>query len=333
MAGAPQSRDRVYIVAWRKGIKAPRVDPRPPAYCGFCEEPVAAVQTFKPGRSAGKFKAQYTYSCPTCKLPVEPAARPALEAIDWSLQGERIGSRKRPLADGTRRRIEAGRERYGTELVVPLDRASDPGSKRAKPVTEPLGTQTTRATWALATPPLIAELRGGGSTARPVTDPLSTVTASGNHHMLVTPPGFVMRNNGSRGDGGEMCTPFTEPLRTLTTKGHQSIVLAPHHGDPSALLVPYYRTGVAKPASEPLGTITTVDRHALVQGQVAYEDLLFRMLEPHEVGAASAFARGYTVVGNKREQVRQYGNAVTPPAAHLIARALIDVLIKESAAA
>lgn len=330
MDPAPQSRDRVYIVAWRKGVKAPNLDPRPPAFCTSCNDTVGSVQHWKNGKTIGKYKQQYIFKCPTCKTNVDPFTLGAVNAIDWSLPGERIGDRSKPLADGTIRRIEAGIARYSVEaapvtgaIVVPLDRASDPDSKRARTVLEPLGTQTTRQTWALATPPLIAELRGGGSTARPVSDALSTVTASGNHHMLVTPPGFLMRNNGSKGDGGEHCTPFTEPTRTMTTAGHQSVVLGP---EAQHLMVPYYRTGVARPVTEPMGTLTTVDRHAVLRAATPVEDCTFRMLEPHEVGAAMAFTEGYTVLGTKRERVRQYGNAVTPPAAQLLAAALIDVL-------
>ena len=123
-------------------------------------------------------------------------------------------------------------------------------------------------------------------------EPLATVTASGNHHGLVTPPGFVMRNNGSTGDGREHCTPFHEPVRTITTKGHQSLV-----------------TGLS------------------------VDDACFRMLQPHEVGAAMAFPGDYVVKGNKREKVRQYGNAVTPPVATPVARALIESIEGELTAA
>jgi DNA (cytosine-5)-methyltransferase 1 len=43
------------------------------------------------------------------------------------------------------------------------------------------------------------------------------------------------------------------------------------------------------------------------------EDCGFRMLEPHEIGRAMAFRDDYVVLGNKRQRVKQYGNAVTPP--------------------
>lgn len=50
------------------------------------------------------------------------------------------------------------------------------------------------------------------------------------------------------------------------------------------------------------------------------------MLEPSEIQAAMAFHAGYPVLGTRREQVRQLGNAVTPPAAEFLIRAIVDSL-------
>jgi len=100
---------------------------------------------------------------------------------------------------------------------------------------------------------------------------------------------MLIRHNTSRqGDGAEMCTPIGEPARTLTTAGHQSLV------------------GWRTPP--------------------AVADCTFRMLEPHEIQAAMAFHGGYTVLGNRRERVRQLGNAVTPPAAEYLIRAVAAAL-------
>jgi DNA (cytosine-5)-methyltransferase 1 len=170
--------------------------------------------------------------------------------------------------------------------------------------------------------PFIAELRGGGSLARPVTESLATVTASGNHHGLVT-PAMVMRNNGSKGDGGEHCTTPAEPFRTMTTAGHQSLLTWEH------MLVPYYGNGTPRSVNEPIGALTTRDRYALVKGDIDIDDVLFRMLEPHEIGRAMSFADAYTVLGNKREKVRQYGNAVTPNAAEILVCALVEAITGE----
>jgi len=73
-------------------------------------------------------------------------------------------------------------------------------------------------------------------------------------------------------------------------------------------------------------TLTTLGHQSIVRGSVAVEQCALRMLQPHEVGAGMAFGRGYIVLGNKREQVRQYGNAVTPPAAYILGQRVSAVL-------
>jgi DNA (cytosine-5)-methyltransferase 1 len=83
---------------------------------------------------------------------------------------------------------------------------------------------------------------------------------------------------------------------------------------------------------EPAGTVTTVDRNALVGPNVDVDDCTFRMLEPHEIQAAMAFAPDYEVLGNKRERVRQLGNAVTPPAARDLIAAVVEALTGEAVA-
>lgn len=200
---APQSRDRLYVVLWRKGDKAPDVEHviRPQAWCpkhGW----IQAMQAFKnPHRKVGRYRSQYTYRCPqvSCRNHVvEPPTIPAASIIDWTDLGERIGDRSRPLAAKTLARIQTGINRY-------WDNSTNSTGPRA---------------------PFIAELRGGGSTARPVTAPLATVTASGNHHALITrdrhgitvaPKGPLMRNNGGSHGSAHLTIPTKEPARTITT--------------------------------------------------------------------------------------------------------------------
>src|SRR6185436_8004692 len=114
----PQSRDRIYIVAWRKGNKRPDLDYRPLAYCTSHQcggRHISAVQTWKRATKAwplpkwGKYKRQYIYTCPHCNNQVEPAAWPAYTAIDWSYLGPSLGERlelgMKPLATATVSRI------------------------------------------------------------------------------------------------------------------------------------------------------------------------------------------------------------------------------------
>lgn len=373
--GAPQSRDRMYVVFWRKGNPRPEIErvTAPAAACPVHGD-VRARQVFKRADRApwGRYRQQYVYTCPArgCHQIVEPHYRPAADIIDWSLLGQRIGDRERPLAEKTLARIRAGIERYWAPFITehiheyrtrgldqPLSTVTAGGhhfglavpvegrdGKAAAPVSGPLRTMTTRSetgllvptggTWrndatttdqpvptrttrendGIAMVPFIAELRGGGSTHRPVTDPLCTVVANGNHHGLVTTyygnggtrpasdalatvtaverHALLMRNNGSKSDGAEMTTPVHEVIRTVTTTGHQSLLTAER---------------------------PTID----------LDDVLFRMLEPREIAAAMDFPGGYRILGNRREQVRQAGNAVTPPAA----RDLVGIIAESLGAA
>lgn len=298
---------------------------------------------------------------------VEPQVLPALVAIDPALPGVAIKDRAEndPLAPATIDRIKVGIRRYWLPLLTPAggtwrDQAiplnlpmparttteSDgvavppllvpvegrPG-KVAAPATAPQRTQTARNETALAQLPLpfVTPLHGGGDKdrARPVTDPLTTVCAGGNHHGLALPP-LIMRNNSG---GPEMTTPAAEPIRTITTAGHQSLITWARQ-----LLVPYYGAAeAAVPAAGPVGALTARDRYGLAQpGDIdlcnadvdqIIGDVLFRMLEPHEIALAMAFDPGYKVVARtKRDKVRLYGNAVTPPVAELIISALVETI-------
>ncbi|OMC00893.1 DNA methyltransferase [Mycobacterium sp. NS-7484] len=266
--GAPQSRDRLYVVFWRKGDRRPDIErvTRPRTVCPDCG-PVSAMQAFKPGGSkVARYRSQYVYRCPnvTCRNQIlEPAVRPAAEIIDWSDLGTRIGDRTKPLAAKTMARIQAGIEKYWIHhgLAVPVEGRE---GKHAHPVDRPLRTMSTRREtgWAF-----VAELRGGGSKHRPVTRPLCTVTAGGGHHGLVTPAGGTWR---------EHATSTAEPIPARTTRETDGIAIGP---------------------------------------AIDINDVRFRMLEPREIVAAMDFPREYIVLGNRREQVRMAGNAVTPPAA------------------
>ena len=183
-APAPQSRDRLYVVAWRKGNRRPDLDrwTRPAAWCPICDSKVAAVQSWKRlDRRHGRYRQQYLYRCPNvaCRnIEVYPGVLPAAAAIDWALAGERIGSRARPLAAKTLARIEAGLRRY-------------------------------------ARAPFITVHRGGPQDLRTtsVDEPLRTLTASGNHLGSVVPPMVVPAG----GTWNDSAASVTEPFRTRTT--------------------------------------------------------------------------------------------------------------------
>ena len=78
---------------------------------------------------------------------------------------------------------------------------------------------------------------------------------------------------------------------------------------------------------ETIGTVSTKDRFAMVNFQEPkLEDCYFRMLQPNEVKLAMAFHRDYVILGSQKDQVKQIGNAVTPPAMKLLVKRGIESL-------
>lgn len=390
----PQSRDRLYVVFWRRGNRAPDLDIRPPCHCPRCAATVAGVQTWKrPGRQWGRYgrNGQYTYRCPACQGEAEPYYYPALTAIDWSLPIGRIGDRKRPLGEKTLARIRLGLERFADQRLL-VDLLYNHGhDKRARPVTDPAPTQTGQQALALVSP-FLAALRTN-STPRGLHEPVQTIVTD-NQHFLVQPGIVELRNHGS-------VRPADEPLATVAANGN-------HHGLLMPFLASYYSTPTMRPVTDPLGTLTSEEKHGLVMPEPfivgqhspkgddggvlrgvsgplptiptvpghalavpfiasqyggdsrhpvhhvgeplptvpgmavhylaepgrapAVEDCGFRMLEPHEIGAAMAFPTEYRVMGNKRERVKQFGNAVTPPVLRLLMERCLATLSGEGAA-
>ena len=156
----PQSRDRLYIVAWKKGNKRPNLEYRPLAYCTShrcAGRHVYAVQTWKQATKAwplprwGKYKRQYVYCCPNCKTQVEPAAWPAYTAINWSNLGPTLGERPNlgmnQLATATVERIRRALAKFGGSPPFVIPTKSVWGTDRS--VTQPFTAQTTQQDKAL----------------------------------------------------------------------------------------------------------------------------------------------------------------------------------------
>jgi len=101
-----------------------------------------------------------------------------------------------------------------------------------------------------------------------------------------------------------------EPTGTITTQDHHALL------ESRAFFSYYYKTHQASGITEPLNTMTGLEKTSMVQflESLKVEDLYYRMLQPKEIGKTMAFPKEYVVLGNGRQQVKQYGNAVTPPA-------------------
>lgn len=356
---APQSRDRLYVAYWHKSLgRTPDWDKwlRPAAYCPDCDEVVMALQVFRqPGKDMGRYRQSYDYRCPrsSCRALVEPNVLPAAAAIDWSIKGTPIGSRPKSkdcpegLAPATMKRIRAGAARYWPQLGGPLEEGAqgalfgdaEQQAARLAPLLVPTGgtwrtggtsvdtpmpTRTTVESDGLVIPPLLIPCEGrDGKKAMRLEDPLRTQTARAETAIAYAPFVVPMRGGGDK----EKARHTGHPLHTVSAGGN-------HHGLVTAeqsLLVPYYGNGQVRPTSEPIGTLPTRDRYALLDasGEYDFSKVLFRMLQPHEIGRAMAFADKYRVLGSKRDRVRQYGNAVTPNAAEVLLCALVECITGE----
>ncbi|MGF6884987.1 DNA (cytosine-5)-methyltransferase 1 [Nocardia sp. GAS34] len=369
---APQSRDRLYLAYWDATIgREPDWDKwlRPLAYCPSCDEWVHALQVFKqPHADMGRYRQQYHYRCPhtRCRNAIlEPPALPAAAAIDWSLEGTRIGDRAKPLADKTMQRIQVGLRRYTTQMPMMVP-AGGTWRDQAMPITTPMSARTTRENDGLAIPaPFLALLRSDRPRTIGLDNPLATIVADGSNHALVVPPLIVP----AEGRDGKEAVPATLPLRTQTTRAETAVAFVPfiaelrggssdarpvsdalatvtasgnHHGlvtpdtNPAgalwdSMLLPYYGHSAPRRVDDPMGTVPTRDKYALVEAisELDIDDVRFRMLEPHEISSAMAFESGYVVLGNKRQRVRQLGNAVTPPVAEVLISALVEAITGE----
>lgn len=168
--------------------------------------------------------------------------------------------------------------------------------------------------------PFLVPLRTRGK-ASGMADPCRTVCAGAQHQALIS-GAAMLRLMGDFAVRG-----LSAPLPSQTTEGPQDAILSR-----APFLVQYYGTDNASSADEPVPTATTKDRHALLTpGDAEVEDCYFRMLAPHEIGAAMAFPETYVVLGKKGERVKQYGNAVTPPAMTILVERIVESLCPERA--
>lgn len=336
----PQSRDRMYVVFWKKGNTSPDLDYKPLAYCPCCEKDIHAVQNWKnPARKFGKYRTQYTYVCPADGTIVEPYYYAAFNAIDWTDIGIRIGDRPKPLSVNTMNRIQWGLDKYGIDpMVIQTRQISGIGSRVKNMLDTPIGTQCTDLSHAMATPfiikgehtslpgyakkatdpfmtqtvrqtaalvsPWIIEMNKTGE-AKPATNAMSTITAGGINHAVLGAP-MVVQNKGQ-----SKSKRSTDPMPAQTSMINNGIIT---HESWSTFIQYYYGNKQSSKITEPIGTVNTRDRSYLVSYEKPrIEDCYYRMIKAPEVKLSMAFDEDYIILGNSRDQVKQCGNAVTPP--------------------
>lgn len=246
---------------------------------------------------------------------------PARDIIDWDLKGKSIFNRKKPLKPATLKRIAAGLKKFGNIDLEPFlvkyhgnHKGKDDGFKRVYSVNQPIGTLDTSNRFALVEPFILPHPHGSNidevlknTPPRSVDRPLQTITGSSSNYIGLVEPFITIFKGQSKVRG------IDKPLPTLTTQPHLYLC--------EPFIVQYNGKSIVSDINNPLNTITTRDRFGLVDP--VQLDILFRMLQPHELAAAMSFEKGYRFMGNKRDVVKQIGNAVPVKTATALCESLL----------
>lgn len=278
--------------------------------------------------------------------------RTAREIIDWSLKGKSIFRRARPLSTNTMRRIAAGLRKfggvnaepflvmlYGTNdgrsvdrpaptvtangghiglaqpFIVPTNFGERPGqSPRCHDVDSPMPTVVGSMTHGVCTPFITHITHHGPRNQHSVDSPVPTITTAHRGELALVEPILLGQQSGHNG------SPMSAPVPTVSCAGAIALV--------QPFIVKYYgNEKCPESCDKPLATVTTKDRFMLVEPgtgrEVAELDILFRMLQPHELAAAMSFPLHYKFTGNRGDQVKQIGNAVPVQLARACAHALL----------
>lgn len=290
--------------------------------------------------------------------------RTAAECIDWSLpchsifltpdEARAVGVR-RPLAEKTMARIARGVWKFVIQAREPFIVTCNHGGDhfRGQGLTRPFNTVLgAHDAHGLVVPCLTECANGSGQRVMSATEPLRTQCAEvkGGHHALVS--AFLAKHY-----TGVVGTRADRPTSTITSVDHQSLVTShlcklkgtcrdgqdlrdplhtvsaqgTHYAEVRAFLLKYYGTANGSRLTDPVHTVTALDRLAIVTVcGVDYQivDIGMRMLEPHELYAAQGFPADYRInipyqarPLSKKAQVRMCGNSVCPPLAAALVKA------------
>lgn len=254
------------------------------------------------------------------------------------LRGTRDGQLKRTAIslENPLPTLTAGAEHVGLvqPYVISVNNGSNSenGNCCVRSIDEPIGTQTGSNTFGVIQPFIIPQLSCGAN--RGMDEPVPTITTTGAH-ALCSPFLTTVAHGTPDGNFDRRVHSIDDPFRTLTGTGEQALVqpfisaIGQTGGgdrvrsvdDPlpavvtkqeqclvEPFIISYYGKSLFQSIHEPFATITTRDRFGVVM-QYGLE-ILFRMLQPHELALAHSFPRDYFFAGNKGDVVKQIGNSV-----------------------
>lgn len=192
-------------------------------------------------------------------------------------------------------------------VVVPVTNGS--GGPVPRSTDEPLPTMTTAKGGEFAVVMPITH-HDGSDRARQLEEPLPTITGANRGELA-----FITAQHGER-PGLFRCDACQEEFedRFATAVGGLAPAECPRCGEEERIVV--LRAGQAPrihSIEDPTPTVAATGHVDLVEGVEGY-DILFRMLEPHELAAAMGFTsedQAYEFAGTKTDKIKQIGNAVS----------------------
>jgi DNA (cytosine-5)-methyltransferase 1 len=189
-----------------------------------------------------------------------PKWRSAREIIDWSLPGQSIFNRKKPLCLKTIQRIAAGLERFGGEWAKPF-LCILYGTNKVRDIERPLPTVTAGGQHiALCQSFLLGQQ--SGSAPRSVDDPVPTIATAGAISLVqpfILPAEGYFRGNAPRS--------IDDPMPTVVASKETGYLVEPFlctvsHGDDSKSAKPENR---CHSVNAPLPVVTSHSDQALIQ--------------------------------------------------------------------
>ncbi len=270
----------------------------------------------------------------------------AADCIDFSDLGRSIFDRPRPLADATVRRIARGVVKHVLQASEPFfltEFANAGNGGRTWSALEPLRTQCAgvKGGHFAVVAPVLAGVGGRAGQTEPRSGgvPIHTITAKADTAVISA---FLEQACGGYYTGAG--TDLRNPAPTICAQGSiqrlVSVELSPDQQASAervaAFLINYYGNGTALGLRDPLDTVTTRDRMALVTVMVRGEpyvitDIKLRMLKPAELFRAQGFPADYVIdrTADGRpisgtHAVRMVGNSVSPPPLRALAEANLD---------
>ena len=335
--GAPTTRKRWYAVFRRDGKSIVWPEPTHNKYGSVGLEKWVPVHTVLDFKNIGK----------SIFGRKKPLADKTMKRIAKGLQKFVLESPEPFLFDLEQdikvNHVESGESALLNPYMVQVNHGGD--NFRGQSMDEPLPTITQKHGFGKVTPvvaPFIDKAYGGNYSGcgSDVKEPLSTITTV-DHNRLVC--AFITKFYKS-GTGQSMF----EPLHTITTSpghfGQVSVMMAKKEDLIKAgvskeviekctwvshFIIEYYGCGTGQSVNDPLHTIVTKDRFALITvlgNEYVILDIFLRMLTPEELKSAQGFPNDYIIERDYMwkktpisEQVKRIGNSVVP----VMAKALV----------